>query len=48
MPGMFGYVIVTAVLTIVVALAIRSLWRDHKSGGHCNGDCSKCGSCHKK
>ena len=28
-----------------VALAIRSLWRDHKRKGDCNGDCCSCGSC---
>lgn len=46
MSGVLGNVIVLAVLAIVVALAVRSLWRFHKSGGHCNGDCGSCGGCH--
>jgi len=46
MPGILGNVIVLAVLAIVVALAVRSLWKTHKSGGHCNGDCGSCGGCH--
>lgn len=48
MPGILGYVIVTAVLAVIVALAIRSLWKSHKKGGHCTGDCSRCGGCHGK
>lgn len=43
-----GNLIVIAVLGIVVALAARSVWKDHKSGGHCNGNCGSCGSCHCK
>lgn len=46
MPGYLGYVIVIAVLAIVVALAVRSLWKEHKAGGHCSGDCGSCGGCH--
>ncbi len=47
MPGFWGYVIVIAVLAVIVFLAARSLWRSHRSGGHCNGDCSSCGGCGK-
>lgn len=36
MPGILENVIVLAVLAVVVVLAVRSLWRSHKSGGHCN------------
>ena len=52
MSGIWGNVIVLAVLAIVVALAVRSVWKSHKSGGHCGGDCSccggDCGSCHSR
>jgi hypothetical protein len=43
---MVGNLIVLAVVAIAVALAIRSLWKTHKNGGGCNGDCSQCGGCH--
>lgn len=43
MPGSLGYVIVIAVLAVIVALAVRSIWRSHRSGGGCHGDCSSCG-----
>ncbi|MGM9619090.1 MAG: FeoB-associated Cys-rich membrane protein [Oscillospiraceae bacterium] len=46
MPGILGNLIVIAVLLLVVALAIRSLWKSHKSGGGCSGDCSRCQGCH--
>ena len=46
MPAILGNIIVTAVLTAVVALAVRSLWKSHKSGGGCNGDCGNCRGCH--
>lgn len=46
MPGVLGYVIVTGVLVLVVALAVRSVWKSHKKAGRCNGDCSRCGGCH--
>lgn len=45
MSGILGNVIVLAVLFTVVALAVRSLWKTHKSGGRCNGDCGSCGGC---
>lgn len=46
MPPIAGYIIVTAVLVAVVALAVRSLWKSHKSGGGCGGDCAHCKGCH--
>ena len=39
MSGILGYVLVTAVLIAIVALAARSLWKNHRRGGHCSGDC---------
>ncbi len=45
MPPVLGNVIVIAVLVIVIGLCVRSLWRSHKKGGGCNGDCGSCGSC---
>lgn len=45
MSGVIGNAIVILVLAVVVALAVRSLWKDHKSGGQCTGDCSSCGGC---
>ena len=45
MTGILGYFIVCAVLAVVVALAIRSIWRGHRSGGHCSGNCAHCGQC---
>lgn len=44
MPSTLGNLIVIAVLAVVVALAARSVWRNHKSGG-CSGDCSQCVHC---
>ena len=32
----------------VAALAVRSIWKGHKKGGHCGGDCGQCGGCHHK
>lgn len=37
--------IVVAVLAVIVALAVRSLIKQRKSGG-CNGDCGHCRGCH--
>ena len=48
MPGVLGNAIVGLILAAVVGLAIRSLWRSHKSGGSCSGDCSNCKHCHHK
>ena len=39
-----GTVIVLIGLCIVVALAARSIWKSHKSGG-CGGECGGCGKC---
>lgn len=46
-----GDILVLAVLGIVVAAVIRSMWKHHKKGGYCYG-CSancegKCKSCLK-
>lgn len=48
MSPILGNLIVLVALAIVVALAIRSLWRSHKQGGHCNGNCACCGGCYEK
>lgn len=45
MSGIWGYVIVCAVLALAVALAVRSIWKRHKSGGNCTGNCANCGCC---
>ena len=44
---MVGTVIVALVVAAIVALAARSLWKNHKAGkscgcGHCDG-CKRCG-----
>ena len=36
--------IVVAVLAVIAALAVRSLIKQRKSGGGCNGDCLSCPS----
>ena len=44
-----GTIIVLIVLAIIVALIIRSMFKDKKAGKslQCGGDCSKCGGhCH--
>lgn len=48
MPPILVNIIVFAALAAAVALAIRSIWKSHKSGGHCSGDCSQCNGCHHK
>ena len=45
MTGILGYLIVCAVLALVVALAVRSIWKSRRSGGHCSGNCAHCGHC---
>ena len=45
MSGIWGYVIVCAVLALVTALAVRSIWKSRRSGGCCTGDCARCGQC---
>ena len=46
MPVILGNIIVIAVLAAVVVLAVRSLRKDRRSGGGCNGDCTHCKGCH--
>lgn len=48
MPPILGNLIVLAALMGAVALAIRSIWRDHKRGKSCScgGDCARCKGCH--
>ncbi|MCI8870075.1 MAG: FeoB-associated Cys-rich membrane protein [Lawsonibacter sp.] len=45
MPAVLGNIVVIAVLIAVSALAVRSLWKSRRDGGHCTGDCSSCGCC---
>lgn len=45
MPDSLGYILVIAVLVVIVALAVRSIWKSHRNGGGCTGDCSSCGGC---
>ena len=45
MPAVLGNLIVIAVLAVVVGLAIRSLWKEHKAGSRCTGNCASCGGC---
>ena len=46
MPVAWGNIIVLAALTAAVALAVRSLRKSRRTGGHCTGDCTACGVCH--
>ena len=46
-----GTIIVGIIIIAVVALAVRSILRDRKSGKscHCGGNCGSCGmNCHKE
>ena len=45
MSGILGNLIVILVLALIVALAVRSLWRSHTQGGGCDGNCASCGCC---
>ena len=45
MSGILGTVIVCGVLAIAVGLAVRSIWKSRRSGGHCSGNCAGCGCC---
>ena len=45
MPPILGNAIVLLALLAVVCLAVRSLWRARRRGGHCPGDCGSCSSC---
>ena len=42
MSPILGHIIVIAVLAVVVVLAVRSLWKSHKSGGACRAGSSSC------
>lgn len=46
MPEILGQAVAVVILAGVVALAVRSLWKSRRTGGHCSGDCSRCGGCH--
>ena len=47
MPQVLGQVLVGLILIGVVVLAVRSVWKSRKAGGHCSGDCNRCGGgCH--
>lgn len=46
MPPVIGNIIVIAILAVVVFFAARSVYRSHKKGGGCNGDCGHCNGCH--
>ena len=41
-----GTFIVLVVLGVAVALAVRSLYKQHKSRSGCSGDCCGCSGCH--
>ena len=43
MPTFVGDAIVLSVVLLVMFFAARSLYRKHKAGGGCSGDCSSCG-----
>jgi hypothetical protein len=45
---MRGNIIVLVVIAAAALFAARSLWKSHKSGGGCNGDCSCCHGCHSQ
>ncbi len=45
MPPALGKTIVTVALLAVVTLAVRSVWKSHRSK-NCDGDCCKCRGCH--
>lgn len=38
-----GDIIVIAVLGVIVALVVRSMWKNHKNGGACSGCLGNCG-----
>ena len=42
-----GNVIIVLLLTVIVSLIIRSLWKQHKNHGGCTGNCTSCHqNCH--
>lgn len=40
-----GTIVVLAVVLILLFFAVRSIYRQKKNGGCCNGDCSRCHGC---
>ena len=48
MPPILMNLIVLAALALAVGLAIRSIWKSHKNGGQCSGNCSQCQGCRHK
>ena len=44
----YGNVSVAIALAVLVVVIARHLWKSHKGGGGCCGDCSQCGGCHGK
>ena len=46
MSSILGNLIVIVALAVVVVLAARSLWREHRNGGGCSGNCASCHGCH--
>ncbi len=40
-----GDIIVLVVLAGIIALVVRSMWKNHKKGGHCSGCSSSCSDC---
>lgn len=46
MGPMIPSIIVLALVAVIVGFAIRSMWKKHKNGGGCNGDCGNCKGCH--
>ena len=40
-----GDFIVITVLVVMVAAVIRSMWKNHKNGGHCSGCSGNCNGC---
>ncbi len=45
---MAGDLIVILVLAVVVFFAVRSMWRQYKAGGCCDGNCGSCSGCGNK
>lgn len=40
---MLGNIIVILAVVVIAVLAARSLWKSHKAGGQCTGNCASCG-----
>lgn len=40
----FASVIVLLVVVAIAGLALKSIIKDHKSGGGCSGNCGSCGA----